>query len=248
MKAVHQSAFVFLTLCLLASVLRADEKKAQTVKGWGEVMDPDGDYRVEEKDGKLTIALPGKYHDLWVGNGKVNAPRVLREVEGDFSAQVLVTGVVHPEKGTLIPNIASTAPFQAGGLIIWKDDQTMVRLERAGIVSRAKGEFATYSYLQAFADNKRHTERKKNKVINVATKIEEKDTWLRLVRKEGKIYAAFSQDGEKSWTDLPESGFAMDLPVKLKVGVAAIQTTTKDFTAEFKDFKITSLKSEATSK
>jgi len=43
---------------------------------------------------------------------------------------------VHPEKGTLIPHIASTAPFQAGGLIIWKDDQTMVRLERTGFVQR----------------------------------------------------------------------------------------------------------------
>ncbi len=104
------------------------------------------------------------------------------------------------------------------------------------------------SHLQAFADNKPYAEPKKNKVINVATKVDEKDTWLRMERKEGKIYAAFSQDGGKSWRDLPESGFPMDLPAKLKVGVQAIQTTTRQLTAEFKDLKITPLKSGAASK
>ena len=93
-------------------------------------MDPDGDCKVEVINGKLTVTVPGKHHDLWVGEGKVNAPRVLENVEGDFGVQVLVAGVVHPEKGTLIPNIASKAPFQAGGLIIWKNVRTMVRLER----------------------------------------------------------------------------------------------------------------------
>jgi regulation of enolase protein 1 (concanavalin A-like superfamily) len=247
MNAVQRSAFGVVAMCFLAAALKAEEKQVQTVKGWGEVLDPDGDCKVEERNGKLTVTVPGKYHDLWVGEGKVNAPRVLQNVEGDFSVQVLVTGVVHPEKGTLIPNIASTAPFQAGGLIIWKDDQTMVRLERTGFVNPTSG-FGTSSYLQAFAHNKRYAEPEKNKVIDVAKRVEEKDTWLRLERKEGKIYASFSQDGEKTWSEMPGSGFAMDLPAKLRVGVEAIQTTTKDLTAEFKDLKVTPLKSSANSK
>jgi len=248
MKTVQQSAFVVAAICLLAVAQTAEEKKAQTVKGWGEVMDPDGDCKVEEKDGKLSIAVPGRYRDLWVGTGKVNAPRVLQNVEGDFSAQVLVTGVLHPAKDTLIPNIVSTAPFQAGGLIIWLNDQTMVRLERAGTTNPKTGVFGTFSYLQAFANNKRHVEPRKKKPINDGNRIEEKDTWLRLERKEGKIYAATSQDGGRSWSDLPDSGFSMDLPEKLKVGVEAIQTTTKELTAEFKDFKITPMKSGTTTK
>jgi hypothetical protein len=127
MNALQRWSVVLVALAVLAPSTRAEDKKAQSVKDWGEVMDPDGDCIVAEKDGKLTITVPGKYHDLWVDKGKVNAPRDLQEVEGDFSVQVLVTGIVHPEKDTLIPKIVSTAPFQAGGLLIWKDDQTMVR-------------------------------------------------------------------------------------------------------------------------
>src|SRR2546423_6048182 len=49
-------------LCLLAvlsaglilSSTRADDKKSQTIKGWRTVVDPDGDCRVTEDNGKLT--------------------------------------------------------------------------------------------------------------------------------------------------------------------------------------------------
>src|SRR5580692_10634893 len=43
MKAVQQSAFVFVAIFLLAAAQTAAEKKGQIVNGWGEVIDPDGD-------------------------------------------------------------------------------------------------------------------------------------------------------------------------------------------------------------
>ena len=39
------------------------------LKGWGQASDPDGDCRFEQKDGKLTISVPGKLHNLVADTG-----------------------------------------------------------------------------------------------------------------------------------------------------------------------------------
>jgi hypothetical protein len=47
------------------------------LKGWGQASDPDGDCRFEERDGKLTIRVPGTLHNLIADSGQVNVPTVL---------------------------------------------------------------------------------------------------------------------------------------------------------------------------
>src|SRR5688572_10707864 len=75
-----------LTIVLLFNAARADDLKPQTIDGWGTVVDPDGDCRFAESNGKLTITVPGTYHDLTHSEGRdqLNSPRVIQEVKGDF--------------------------------------------------------------------------------------------------------------------------------------------------------------------
>jgi hypothetical protein len=68
---------VILVLAVFAVVQAAPvkEKKAQTIKGWGTVIDPDRDCKVQEMEGKVTITVPVTHHDLTYVN--VHRSRVL---------------------------------------------------------------------------------------------------------------------------------------------------------------------------
>jgi regulation of enolase protein 1 (concanavalin A-like superfamily) len=214
---------------------------SQSLTGWGKVTDPEGDCKVTLEGPKLTISVPGAYHDFWAekDKGKVNAPRVLQDVEGDFIVQVKVSGPIQPEKGTVIPKLATSAPFQAGSLLIWQDPDNFIRLDRCGIYS-PKERNAVFFYLQAFKDGNRAIDKDTKKVINVfAEGALNQDAHLRLERKQGKVYPAFSQDGGKTWLFLPLKSITTDLPEKVKVGVGAVNNTTKVFTIGFQDFQLT---------
>jgi S1-C subfamily serine protease len=68
------------------------ERSGTDLAGWGTVIDPDKDCKITPNDKRLTIEIPGKLHELDYDGGLTNAPRVMREVEGDFVATVKVTG------------------------------------------------------------------------------------------------------------------------------------------------------------
>ncbi len=210
--------------------------KPRQIKGWGETIDPEKDSKFTLSDGRLAITVAGAYRDLWADKGKVNAPVVLLDVAGDFTVQVKVMGKDRPEKGTVVPKSPAEGVFQAGCLLIWKDDKNFVRLDRCYVVGNKSGKNATYCYLQAFQNGKRATE--KGKLVNVYLELKDQDTLLRLVRRGKSISSAFSQDDGKAWTSLPISSFTMELPENLKVGVGAVNTTIKPFTAEFEGLKV----------
>src|SRR5260370_32510067 len=85
-----------LAACLLAVCLAAQDKKPRTIEGWGTVTDPADDCTLKHEKKKLTVTVPGGTHDLNQAIGGMKAPRVLQEVEGDFTAQVKVTGDFKP--------------------------------------------------------------------------------------------------------------------------------------------------------
>src|SRR5262249_36323812 len=74
-----------------------------TLRDWGSAVDPDGDCTFTIKPNALTIAVPGSDHVLGVERGRMNAPRVLREITGDFIAQVRVAGDFPAGARTLVP-------------------------------------------------------------------------------------------------------------------------------------------------
>src|SRR5690242_14159504 len=60
------------------------------VTGWDKPVDPKKDCRFERREERLTITVPGEGHELSV-QGDLNAPRLLRDVEGDFAAEVRIS-------------------------------------------------------------------------------------------------------------------------------------------------------------
>jgi hypothetical protein len=55
------------------------------------------------------------------------------------------------------------------------------------------------------------------------------------------VYASFSQDGGKTWKAHSFSPIALDWPDKLRIGIAAVNTTSKPLEVRFEDWKLTPL-------
>src|SRR4051794_2491571 len=102
-------------------------KRDSTLLGtaWAQKLDPDNDCKFVKDGDALVIEIPGKDHDLWPRDRQMNAPRLLKEVEGDFDVQVrvCVEGKVS-EKSTA----AKRASAIGAGLLI-VSNETIVRVE-----------------------------------------------------------------------------------------------------------------------
>jgi regulation of enolase protein 1 (concanavalin A-like superfamily) len=212
---------LFVALNVLAAA-PVKEKKAQTIKGWGTVIDPDRDCKLSEDRGRLTITVPATYHDLtYTEDGKkLNAPRVLQEVKGDFRVQVRVRAYPVP-----LPNTSSNDKhsFVSAGLLLWLDDKNYLRLDRAAEGSTP----SPFIWVERFEGGR--------PVVQKLKRAEAGDTWLRIVSKEGTLTVSFSDDGDK-WAEVHNE--AMKLPEKVQVGVSAINTTTGEFSPTLEEFKV----------
>ncbi len=193
--------------------------------GWDKPVDPDGDCKFRREKGGLTIEVPGKDHDLGIERGLMNAPRLLRDVEGDFIAQVRVGG-------PFIPSATSTTteriPFVGAGLLLMAGQKTYIRLERAAM--RWKGEVKTFANWELREDGKWALAGNAS-----VCPLEDRETYLRLERKGDKLLAAVSHDAKK-WTELKP--LELKLPAKLKLGVAAGTTSTEPFLPRFDRFDL----------
>jgi regulation of enolase protein 1 (concanavalin A-like superfamily) len=218
MKHPARLVLLLLALGLLTSGMRAEQTRP-TIKGWGEAEDPDGDCQIRGQDASLAITVPGSLHDLWPKEGKVNAPRVLQDVEGDFTVQVTVTGSVKPENGF----------FRAATLLIWQDAGTFVRLDRAAADRGASG-IDFYTYFHVFKNGDRP-------VAEQLRPLKDAATVLRLERRGTAVTASFSQDEGKTWRSFDRK--TADLSSRVKVGVAVLTTTKSPFTATFENLRIT---------
>ncbi len=134
----------------------SQERQRQTLKGWGVVVDPDGDCQIGLEKETLTISVPAKMHDLSIEVDNMNAPRVLREMEGDFIAQLKVSGKVrHTGNRTSEHYFA----YHGAGLLLWQDERNYIRLERASVNREGEGVFH-YANFELRKDGKRVDVRK----------------------------------------------------------------------------------------
>jgi regulation of enolase protein 1 (concanavalin A-like superfamily) len=189
-------------------------------------VDPDKDCKFVREKAGLTITVPGKDHDLGVERGRMNSPRLLRDVEGDFVVQLRVGGNFTPS------NAATTderVPFVGAGLLLMVDDKTYVRLERAAL--RRDAGVKTYANWELRRDGKWEKAGE-----TALLPLEAKATHLRLERKGEKILASVSEDGKK-WHDMDP--LELKLPAKVKLGVAACTTSTDTFAPHFDQVKLT---------
>jgi hypothetical protein len=221
---------VYLVVAAKAQDKKADDKKPKEIKDWGEVTDPAGDCKIEEKDGKLTIKVPGSIHDLFPGQKdekkRFNAPRVLRDVEGDFVAYVKVTADWKP--GGKIAE-ANTFPYNGAGLLVWGEGGEFLRLERN--VWMAPAGPVSYITPLYYRDGRQVGAAKSSR----EEFYKDRSTWLRVEREGEKVTTAISHDS-KEWMATGE--LTTEFPKKVRLGVHAINSSDAEFVVEFEDFQV----------
>ena len=206
-----------LILVLPAFLPAQDEPAAQLVEGWGTLVDPDGDCGAELTDEGLTIRVPGSAHDLSVEIKRMNAPRVVQDIEGDFIAQVRVHATHSPAGESVIPGRLA---YNGAGLLLFGDKNNYVRLERGAILR--DGEIKPYISFERRSGGEASN--------HGAVGVGDEAVYVRLERRAGKTYGAVSTDGAR-WTWFPP--FDEVKGDKLQLGVAAINSCALPFTAQF---------------
>jgi regulation of enolase protein 1 (concanavalin A-like superfamily) len=197
------------------------EVSGTPIAGWGSAVDPDGDCEIKVQGKALSISVPGTLHDLNADIDKYNAPRVLREVSGDFTIDVKVVGEFKPGPKSLNPK---SVPYNGAGIFVWRDSDNFIRLERAAIIRGGKlGTFATFEEREGGSTGAEH-----NGPLTPGT------TYLHMERRGKTILGMVSKDG-KNWTKLRPIDTVW--PAKLKVGVNAINSSNEPFVVRFEDFK-----------
>ena len=202
---------------------RAPVKSARTPANWGDVTDPDEDCQVlmDKEMQRAAIAVPGTAHLLSAELGRMNAPRILREITGDFEVRVKVTGTSQPRGRTTTTHYN---PYHGAGILVWQDPENYVRLEIASDLRKGKVfSYANFELRQAG-----------RLAVTWGLKIVDGSSYLRLKRRGDLIHGSFSPDGDH-WT--PFSPMIVDLKDRLKVGVLAVNSASKPLKAGFEEFR-----------
>lgn len=246
---------VLVLLLVACAVLAAPVPQRQPFKtGWDEPKDPDGDCKFIRDADTLTIEVPGKDHDFVPQRKRFNAPRLLRDIEGDFAMQVRVRGAFRPSAKSTVEGIPSRV---AAGLLLMPSDNDCIHWEYE--VARVKGGgMATYTSLRAWDSATIHLEgggtgtivghgnmdqapSLKREVKPASRRAEEAEPiYLRLERNGRFLRLLSSPDGEK-WEalfNIMKNVEIGHLPAKVKVGLAAYSTSTEPFKVRFDQFKL----------
>src|SRR5262249_1906613 len=178
---------------------------------------------IREDKGKVTIKVPGSHHDLY--RKKLNAPRVLQEVEGDFVAQVKVTADWKP--GARLPE-TSTVPYNGAGLLVWDSAKHYVRWERNVLMQRTTAS----SYVGPLHWKDGSETRPK---VSREEFFKGRSTWLRVERASDKLTTYVSHDG-KQWMET--GALTPAFPKTVRVGIVAIHNTAAELVVEFEEFKV----------
>jgi regulation of enolase protein 1 (concanavalin A-like superfamily) len=214
--------------CFLAASKPGDggEKRSRQLTYWGELIDPDGDCELKLENGALACEVPGTLHDLNIDIDKVNGPRVVQGVEGDFVAEVKVTGSFQPGG---IPTGPKSVPYNGGGLLVWLDQGNYIRLERASMYRNGR--------VMAFLDFESREQGTRAQVHNKGGLDPKQDLWLRIERRGNVISGFLSPDG-KDWEGLKP--IEVDWPSRLKVGVDVINSCGDPMNVRFHNYVLTS--------
>jgi regulation of enolase protein 1 (concanavalin A-like superfamily) len=179
------------------------------VTGWDMPVDPIGDCRFDKKGDKLTISVPGRA-------GRTTAPRMLREIEGDFDVTVRVTGAFAQkgrEAGVLITDGTNDLRFGRGS------DQNNSLIVAVSVRNRSG-----VSASSVVGDNL-------------------KPVYIRVERRKNVLTVKHRTDRQE-WS-LPfegHSAWVAPLPGKLKVGVFAESMAPGVFEPVFDQFELTPAK------
>jgi regulation of enolase protein 1 (concanavalin A-like superfamily) len=198
------------------------EPTGRQLEGWGLAIDTDKDCELTPQEKKLTMRVPGAWHDLNPDTGKLNSPRVLREVEGDFVIKVKVEGEFKPAEKSTNPR---GVPYHGAGILIWSDSDNFIRLERGALLRRNK-----ITTTVAFEEREGGY---RGAVHNITS--QPGPVYLRLERKGSRISGAVSTN-DSNWSVLKPIDTVW--PAKLKVGLSAVSSSGQPFVAEFTEYSL----------
>jgi hypothetical protein len=211
-----------------AAPVPPEDEQAKLLRLYGTWVDPDGDCRCELTEGKLRISVPDNHHSINSDDFLMNAPRVWKEVEGDFTAEVRVTFPICPPP---VPKASagSSSGFRAGGLIAWSSAEEYTRVVRRDIALEGISRETFGWYFQVPAA--RHLDTDTGDPGQVS-----KCGYVRLSRAGTTWTAAKSRDGEQ-W-----EGYLMKHEGdwgKVKVGLVVENGYKVPFAAVFDQYRLT---------
>lgn len=213
-------------LVILSDSVFGQQQKTGEVPAWGEIVNPKKDCKFLPLDETLKMTLPATAHDLSIEINRMNAPRLVQPVSGDFTIQVKVAGVSHPQSPSTIPN---RRPFCSAGLLIWSNERNYIRLERASLL--AGGVVTTYASWELRQDGKFVRAGRSDELP-----LKGDVTWLRITRTGESFVGAASQDGAE-WQSLPSITLTGS---NLRAGILAVNDTPTPFSPVFSDFSLRS--------
>ncbi len=205
--------------------------------GWDKPAGPAGKFWFHRKGDKLTITVRGtgrcKGEARAPGQERESAPRLLRDVEGDFVVQVRVAGEFRPGAGP--------RGFCSAGILL-VDATTDWEVKLQAVVFAGNTIAVVGEQLDQGSSTVTH-------VLNDPTGIGEveddkgplgRPPYLRVERRSDSVQMAFSHDNKRWKRVLLER--KIKLGRKLKVGVRAEVAPEGTFEPIFDQFKLTRLK------
>jgi S1-C subfamily serine protease/regulation of enolase protein 1 (concanavalin A-like superfamily) len=210
------------------SAIRPD-LQGTSLPGWGVAIDPMKDCEFTPEKDRLTMKIVASGHQKPVEKINLNAPRVMREVEGDFTVTVKVAGDFSPGGRSTNPK---SVPWHGAGIIVWNDGDNYIRLERAA--SNRGGKVTPYINFEEFKAGA-------HGVTNNDT-AKESDCWLCMERKGNTILGSVSFDGF-TWKELKP--MQVEWPAKLNIGLQATTTSSQlPWSVSFEDYELKAAKAK----
>jgi S1-C subfamily serine protease/regulation of enolase protein 1 (concanavalin A-like superfamily) len=194
----------------------------------GALVDPTKTCKMSRDGDAVVIDVPAGVHLLGPEFATRPAPMVLTDIEGDFAAQVQVTGALLPGtepaklKGHVLPNT-----FQGAGLVLFEDHKNYVRIERAGTAARGQPVVSSEVVVEV-CDN--------GKIAGPFVQpVPEGPVYVRIERVSGGIRCMFGPNG-MVWISLRQ--LATQFPKKIKVGLIASNASKAALSARFEGFSL----------
>ena len=215
-----------LVLAVLAAGLASaapvpKETEAEKIRRlYGKFVDPDRDCTVTLDGSVLKIRVPGRPHGLVPPRGLLNAPRVVRDVEGDFTATVKIR-VLAP--GGDRPPARFTA-----GLLVMASDADLVYHARQLDTTRPMPRLSGAHGL-VLGGRQTRSGTSGGGIFSAET------ATFRVHRVKDKVRLAVASGADR-WHTMPE--LTAPFPDRVLVGLYAGQEGATSFTAEFEDFVV----------
>ncbi|MCM2372757.1 DUF1349 domain-containing protein [Aporhodopirellula aestuarii] len=214
--------FLLCSLTALGAESRAADQVYGTFSPWGQLVDPDGDCSFTVSREAITINFSGAAHGLDAEHSRMNAPRALRSMEGDFAVKVTVDG------NLALPGDKSQTAYVSGGLVLLQDDRNYIRLERASFTRG--GSVKHYANFEQRVDAKRV----RMGLFRDYPLSEDRPVDFRLEIKAGSVRALARNDGQP-WHEMGTA--KIDPEATYSVGVSGVNTSGQPVAVTFRNIR-----------